>query len=58
MFRPIQPWTEQENTDALLDQKRVQRDRYGWEVDFSDFKMPFAKSIQKKMDKLGLVDAL
>jgi hypothetical protein len=58
MFRPIQSWTDQDNTEALLEQKRIQRDRYGWEVDFNDFKMPFAKSIKAKVDKLGLVDAL
>jgi hypothetical protein len=52
IFRPLHVWTEQDTTEELLEKKQIARDRYGWEVDFEDFKLPFLKNIETKMRKL------
>lgn len=57
MFRPLHAWTEQDTTDQILDKKQMMRDRYGWEIDFDDYKLPFMKNVAKKMEKLGPVEA-
>ena len=32
------------------------RERYGWEVDFEDFKMPFLKNVSDKVEEMGGID--
>lgn len=52
MFRPLHTWTEQDTTEKLLEKKKLMRERYGWEIDFEDFKLPFMKNIEKKMGQI------
>ena len=56
VFRPIHAWTEQDTTEELLEKKRISRERYGWEVDFEDFKLPFMKNVSKQVEKLGGIE--
>lgn len=56
-FRPLHAWTEQDTTEQLLDKKQMARERYGWEIDFEDFKLPFMKNVSKRIEKLGGVEA-
>lgn len=58
IFRPLHAWTDQETTEQLLEAKQTARDRYGWDVDFPNFKMPFQKSISTKLEKLGGIEAI
>lgn len=57
MFRPLHTWTEQDTTEKLLEKKHLMRERYGWEIDFEDFKLPFMKNIDKKIEKIGPIEA-
>lgn len=57
LFKPIHVWTEQDNTEKLLEKKQSIRDRFGWEVDFEDFKLPFMKNVKTKSDKMGGIEA-
>jgi hypothetical protein len=52
-YTPLIPWTKQPNSKELIEQRVVNRDRYGWEVDFADFEMPFNKNISKKCEEMG-----
>ena len=55
-YTPLKAWTKQSTTKELIDDKVVKRDRFGWEVDFTDFEMPFNKNITKKVDEMGGAD--
>ena len=46
-------WTKQATTEDLLTGRGVRRDRYGWEVDFPDFSMPFMKNVYKRVEEMG-----
>lgn len=52
VFRPVHVWTEQETTPKLMEKKEIVRERFGWEIDFDDYKIPLMKNVMKKMDKL------
>ena len=56
-YTPLKVWTKQPSTEDLLDDCKNRRQRYGWEVDFEDFKMPFLKNIHVKVEEAGGVDA-
>ncbi|XP_005093099.1 ankyrin repeat and EF-hand domain-containing protein 1 [Aplysia californica] len=49
-YTPKKMWTEQSTTKELLQDKEVKRERFGWEVDFPDFEMPFQKNVTKKVE--------
>lgn len=44
-YVPRRAWTEQATTEQLIHARQIQRERFGWEVDFEDFKMPFQKNV-------------
>ncbi|KAK7103920.1 ankyrin repeat and EF-hand domain-containing protein 1-like isoform X2 [Littorina saxatilis] len=48
-YTPLNAWTKQPTTGELINEKEVKRERFGWEVDFPDFQMPFQKNIATKM---------
>lgn len=48
-YTPLKAWTKQPTTQELIHEKEVKRERFGWEVDFPDFQMPFQKNIADKM---------
>lgn len=58
VYRPLHVWTEQDTTERVLEKKQVSRERYGWEVDFDDFKLPFMKNVHNKLEKMGGVESL
>lgn len=58
VYRPLHVWTEQDTTEQVLEKKQIARERYGWEVDFDDFKLPFMKNIQNKVKEMGGVESL
>ncbi|TRY99825.1 hypothetical protein DNTS_014885 [Danionella cerebrum] len=47
-FVPRTSWKNQLTTRELMESKERRRQRFSFEVDFEDFKMPFNKNIQKK----------
>ncbi|CAF1380014.1 unnamed protein product [Rotaria sordida] len=53
-FHPKTKWTDLPTTKELLHEKGVVRDRLGWEVDFSDFKMPFMSNVSKRLEQMTL----
>jgi hypothetical protein len=55
-FMPTNVWTCQPNTQALLHDRVVRRERYTWEVDFDDFQMPFNKNVTIKVEQAGGFD--
>jgi hypothetical protein len=55
-FVPLKVWTKQPTTQELLCEKENKRQRYGWEVDFSDFKMPFLKNVANRVEEFGGFD--
>lgn len=55
-YTPLKAWTKQPTTKELIDEKVVKRERFGWEVDFEDFEMPFKKNVSKKIEEMGGLD--
>lgn len=55
-YIPLKAWTKQKTSGELIHEKCVKRDRFGWEVDFEDFEMPFKKNVTKKVEAEGLED--
>ena len=55
-YTPLKAWTKQSTTQELIKDKEVKRDRFGWEVDFPDFEMPFNKNVSKKVEEMGGAD--
>lgn len=51
-YTPRKAWTKQPTTKDLIHEKEVRRDRFGWEVDFTDFQMPFQKNVSKKLEDM------
>ena len=51
-YTPLKAWTKQPTTQELIHEKEVKRERFGWEVDFPDFQMPFQKNIATKMAEM------
>lgn len=51
-FRPLHVWTEQDTTEQLLEKKEVLRERFGWEIDFDDYKIPLIRNAMEKLEKL------
>ncbi|KAK6183722.1 hypothetical protein SNE40_011147 [Patella caerulea] len=52
-YTPLKAWTKQPTTGELIKEREVNRERFGWEVDFDDFEMPFKKNISKKIELFG-----
>ena len=44
-FTPRNAWLPQLTTDGLLEKRKERRDRFGYEVDFSDYKPPYQKHV-------------
>lgn len=55
-YVPLKSWTKQPTTHELITEKVVRRNRYGFEVDFPDFQMPFNKNVAIRCDALGGFD--
>ncbi|XP_056125405.1 ankyrin repeat and EF-hand domain-containing protein 1a isoform X2 [Rhinichthys klamathensis goyatoka] len=55
-FVPRTTWKNQLTTSELMERKERRRQRFSFEVDFDDFKMPFNKNIQKKSVEFELTD--
>ena len=55
-YAPLKVWTNQKTSQQLIHQREVNRDRYGWEVDFHDFKMPFLKHVDERVIAEGGFD--
>lgn len=51
-YTPLKAWTNPPNTQELIHKKVVKRERFGWEVDFTDFQMPFKKNISERLEEL------
>ena len=51
LFRPVHSWTEQDTTEDLMIKKQQFRDRFGWEFDFEDFKIPLVKNAINRLNK-------
>lgn len=52
-YCPRKPWLSMPTTESLLHDRQVRRDRFGWEVDFDDFEMPFQKNISNRVAEMG-----
>ncbi|XP_076442386.1 ankyrin repeat and EF-hand domain-containing protein 1-like isoform X2 [Babylonia areolata] len=48
-YTPLRAWTKQPTTQELIQDKETKRERFGWEVDFADFQMPFQKNVANKL---------
>ncbi|XP_056337113.1 ankyrin repeat and EF-hand domain-containing protein 1a [Danio aesculapii] len=55
-FVPRTNWQNHLTTRDLMDRMAKRRQRFSFEVDFDDFKMPFNKNIQKKSMEFELTD--
>ncbi|XP_051500684.1 ankyrin repeat and EF-hand domain-containing protein 1-like isoform X2 [Myxocyprinus asiaticus] len=55
-FVPRTTWQNQLTTSQLTERKVSRRQRFTYEVDFDDFRMPFNKNIQKKSVELELTE--
>ncbi|KAK7490166.1 hypothetical protein BaRGS_00018511 [Batillaria attramentaria] len=49
-YTPRKAWTKQPTTKDLIREKEIKRERFGWEVDFADFQMPFQKNVTKRLE--------
>ncbi|XP_002738132.1 ankyrin repeat and EF-hand domain-containing protein 1-like, partial [Saccoglossus kowalevskii] len=56
-YTPIKAWTHQHSTSELIIKKEQRRKRFGDEVDFPDFMMPFSNNFMKKSKALGGVSS-
>jgi hypothetical protein len=54
IFKPLHVWTEQDTTEQILERKQMAREKFGWEIDFEDYKLPFMKNVYKKAEKLEI----
>lgn len=50
-FKPLHVWTEQDTTEQLMEKKETLRERFGWEIDFDDYKIPLIKNAMEKIEK-------
>lgn len=55
-FTPIKRWTKQPTSEELIQKRVEQREHFGWEVDFEDFKMPFLKNVYARVEVFGGID--
>ena len=51
-YTPLKAWTNQDTTEQLVQERGVKRERFGWQVDFADFEMPFKKNVSTMLDKM------
>ncbi|CAL1527779.1 unnamed protein product [Lymnaea stagnalis] len=51
-YFPKKVWTTQKTTAELLRDKEIKRERFGWEVDFPEYEMPFQKNISEKLKEM------
>jgi len=50
-YVPLKAWTKQPNTKELMCARQVNRERFGWEIDFPEtFQMPFLANVSKKVE--------
>ena len=52
-YTPLKAWTKQATSGELIQERVTNRDRYGWEVDFDDFQMPFNTNVTKRVEIFG-----
>ena len=52
-FVPKTTWKKQKTTEDLVCAREERRQRYGWQVDFPDFKMPFMNNVAVKVAEEG-----
>ncbi|XP_051868057.1 ankyrin repeat and EF-hand domain-containing protein 1a [Pristis pectinata] len=50
-FVPKSMWTNPPTTEELIQKREENRERFTYEVDFSDFLMPFKKNIKTKLEE-------
>ena len=55
-YTPLKAWTKQPTTEELIQERQVKRERFGWEVDFEDFEMPFKKNVTKKLEMFNTLE--
>ena len=48
--------SKQPTTEELIAEKETRRNRYGYEVDFNDFKLPFIKNAMDRVEEFGGFD--
>ena len=49
-------WSKVPTTAELIAERVQRRNRYGWQVDFDDFKLPFLQNVEDKMAKIQAAD--
>ncbi|KAF6028163.1 ANKEF1 [Bugula neritina] len=50
-YVPLKAWTKQPNTKELMCARQINRERFGWEIDFPEtFQMPFLANVSKKVE--------
>lgn len=49
----INTWESYPTSRDLISGREAKRDRFSWEVDFTDFKLPFLKNVARKIDEMG-----
>lgn len=52
-YIPLKAWVHQPCSVELIREKQIKRERFGWEVDFPDFQMPFQKNVLEKAKIYG-----
>ena len=55
-FYPTVSWSNVPTTQQLITDRVLRRSRYGWQVDFADFKLPFLQNVAEKVEKMGGVE--
>ena len=53
-FHPKTKWTDLPTTKELMHERTVARERFGWEVDFHDYQMPFMNNVSQRLEKMAL----
>jgi ankyrin repeat protein len=51
-YHPLTSWKNVATTESLINELVQRRNRYGWEVDFTDFKLPFLHNVNDKLTEL------
>ena len=51
-YIPLRAWSKQPTSKDLIHDREVRRQRFGWEVDFPDFQMPFHKNVSARLAAL------
>src|SRR6218665_331598 len=49
----INTWESHPTSRDLISGREAKRERFSWEVDFTDFKLPFLKNVARKIEEMG-----